>query len=115
MDIRDLTDKALSEVFEHYYNGKPDFGDFEPSEYAVYTIKDKPVNFASGKYLGKSYFISLSIITNGYEQELYDRTEQAFSDMGFTYCGGTDTSEAVGIYPVRTQYVQAYSVDLETN
>ena len=115
MNIRDIIDKTLSTVFDKYYCGKPDFGGSEPEKYAVYTVRDKSANFASGKHNAKSYFISLSIITNGYEQELYDETEKAFCNMGFTYCGGTDTSEAVGIYPVRTQYVQAYIIDLETN
>lgn len=113
MNIRDLANNALSSVFDYFYCGKPDFGNDEPSIYAVYTVKEKPVNFASGIHHGKSYFISVSIISVAYEQELYDNTEKAFSELGFVYGGGTDTSVEVGIYPVRTQYVQDYYIDLE--
>lgn len=115
-DIRAKIDAALAAAFEHYYNGFPEFPEGgEPSEYAAYFISEKPTNFASGRYTAKSYWISVSIITNGYNQELYDRAEAAFEAEGFTYADGTDVSgyETTSPSPHRYRYSQEYLISVD--
>jgi hypothetical protein len=116
--IKELTKAALAEVFMYAYNKMPEFAvGREPDTYAVYFIRDKPANFASGVYLAKSYWVSVSIISLKYDRTLYRQVEKAFANAGFTYAGGTDVSgyEETSPYPHRYQYSQEYliSMDLE--
>lgn len=117
-DIKVLTETTLAKVFEHYYNKMPEFAvNKEPNTYAVYFIREKPDNFASGKYLAKSYWVSVSIISLAYDRNLYRQVENAFGDAGFIYAGGSDVSgyESSSPCPHRYQYSQEYliSFDLE--
>lgn len=117
-DITVLTETALATVFEHYYNKMPEFAvNKESNVYAVYFIKEKPDNFASGTYLAKTYWVSVSIISLTYDRNLYRQVEIAFKNAGFTYAGGSDASgyESSSPCPHRYQYSQEYlkSIDLE--
>lgn len=115
-DINDKVNSVLSSVFEHYYNSMPEFAeDEEPDVYAVYFIHDKPANFASGVYLAKSYWVSVSIISLTYDRDLYRQAEKAFAAAGFTYTGGTDVSgyEKADSYPHRCRFSQEYLIDME--
>lgn len=117
-DIKELTKAALAKVFTRAYNKMPEFAvGKEPDTYAVYFIRDKPANYASGVYLAKSYWVSVSIISLKYDRTLYRQVEKAFASEGFTYAGGNDASgyEETSPYPHRYQYSQEYlkSIDLE--
>lgn len=117
-DVTEKVNAVLGTVFENYYNGMPEFAeDEEPDVYAAYFIREKPANFASGVYLAKSYWVSVSIISLAYDRELYGRVEKAFASEGFTYVSGTDVGgyERSSPYPHRYQYSQEYliSMDLE--
>ena len=115
-NISEKVNGVLGSLFEHYYNCMPEFAENEePDRYAVYFIRDKPVNFASGVYHNKSYWVSVSIISLSYDRTLYRQTEKAFFNAGFTYAGGTDlrgyeTSEP---YPHRHGFSQEYIIDME--
>lgn len=117
-DIKTLTENTLATVFERFFNKMPEFPvNQEPNIYAVYFIKEKPENFASGKYHAKSYWVSVSIISLTYDRTLYRQVEIAFRNAGFAYAGGSDVSgyESSSPCPRRCQYSQEYliSIDLE--
>lgn len=118
MDISEKVNDTLSQIFDHYYDSMPEFAEGEePDTYAVYSVRDRPENFASGVYHAKTYWISLSIITLSYDRELYRQTEEAFVIEGFIYSGGTDMSGYEGSEPCpqRHQHIQEYLIftDLE--
>lgn len=116
-DIRDKVDEVLSGLFDYYYNSMPEFSeDEEPETYAVYSIHEKPENFASGKYLAKTFWISLSIFTTDtYDYMLYSSTETAFGNADFTYAAGSEVKDAETTepYPRRCRYVQEYIKNME--
>ena len=118
VEIEDKVEAVLATVFDHYFNGMPEFAECEePDTYAVYTLHEKPENHASGKYHAKKYWISVMIITLTYDRTLYRQTETAFVSSGFTYSGGTDVPgyESSNPYPHRYQYTQEFliSEDME--
>lgn len=117
-EINEKVNAVLNTVFDFYCNSMPEFAEGEePDTYAVYFIREKPTNFASGTYLAKSYWVSVSIISLAYDRNLYRQVEEAFANAGFTYAGGTDVNgyEHTNPYPHRYQYSQEYliSMDLE--
>ena len=116
-DIRDRVDEVLGDLFDHYFDCMPEFSENdEPDTYAVYSIREKPANFASGKYHAKSYWVSLSIFTTEiYDFDLYSRVETAFAEADFIYTGGQEVKgyEDTEPFPHRCQYVQEYIIDME--
>ena len=113
-DAVKTAEKALSEVFEHWYHGFPEFAEGEePDVYAAYTVNEKPVNFASGISHARSYWFTVNIISGRYDNELYLDAEEAFLKYGFIYSGGTDVSgyETSHPYPKRYQYTMDFIAD----
>ena len=114
--MTDKVDAVLSTVFDHYYNGMPEFAEGEePDTYAVYSVREKPDNFASGKYHAKTYWVSVSIISDALDRSLYGQTENAFVTAGFIYSGGTDVPgyESSEAYPHRYRYSQEYLISVD--
>ena len=114
--IEEKVNTVLAEVFEHYYPGMPEFAEYEePDCYAVYNIHEKPDNFASGKYHAKTYWVSLSIISDALDRSLYEQTENAFVTAGFIYSSGTDVPgyESSESYPHRYRYSQEYLISVD--
>lgn len=115
-DIDEKVNNVLSQIFGHYYEGMPEFAENEePDIYAVYFVREKPDHFASGVYLAKTYWVSLSIISLTHDRELYRQAEAAFREAGFTYSGGTDVSgyEISEVYPRRYRFSQEFLISIE--
>lgn len=113
MNIYEKTESILAALFNNYYHGMPDFGEGqEPERYAVYTVLHKPEHFVSGKKTADSYFIMLSIFTPRFDNELYKKVENAFTNEGYILQQGREI-DFQNNFPQTIQYSMDFIISID--
>lgn len=113
MNIYEKTENILADIFDHYYNSMPDFGEGqEPKQYAVYTVIHKPEHFVSGRKTADSYFVALSIFTPKLETELYGQIENAFTAENYIFQQGRQVDFQSG-FPQKTHYSMDFIISID--